>query len=209
MGKLIEQILMPPERETETDHPTDEELAGLADGRIGEEERRTILKHINDCAGCYEIFKETLIDVAKDEEIKDSSITPMATESHHRRIPFAMAASILIILLVGGGLFYQSLFKQTTPRVASLGLDAELRSILMETSDLVWESGNRTDRLAALLSDRGLKVEELKKVVLVAAYQPSKSLFGPEETLKVHFKDGVAYLEILEKENNPAGDKKD
>jgi hypothetical protein len=47
----------------------------------------------------------------------------------------------------------------------------------------------------------------LKKVVLAAAYQPAKSLFGPKEILKVRVKDGVANLEVVRKtirENSPS-----
>jgi len=216
MGRLMENILKPMDGPLRAAHPEDperhdgsdadehlsvESLARLADGCVSPEERASYARHLNRCERCYEIFKETLIDLSPSSAETSKTIRPMRWS---RRSLYSMAASILLVLLLGGGFYYRSEFPSPRVMTASLALDADLRSALSEDHSLVWE-GEKADRLAALLQERGVQVSKLEKVVLASAYEPyvTKSLFRPKETLRVRIEKGVAYLEVTQDKDKP------
>ncbi|MEW6267485.1 MAG: hypothetical protein AB1641_30805 [Thermodesulfobacteriota bacterium] len=192
MGKLMEHILKPPEGEGDQDHLTDIDLARLAEGQVTEVERRDFLAHLAGCSLCHEILKETLSDISPHLAEK-SSLT-----SRIKRFPYALAASLAVFLLLGGGLFLKTTLFTPQILTASLALDPGLKALLVESDDQVWSSRDRVDRLAGLLRDKGVKIKSLDKVVMTAPYQPSKSFIAPKEKLKVRIENGVAYLEVIE-----------
>jgi hypothetical protein len=76
-------------------------------------------------------------------------------------------------------------------------MDADLKGILLESEATHWKEGDRINRLAELLRERGVAVKELKAVELSAPYVATKDLFGPKEILHIRIEKGVAYLEVV------------
>jgi hypothetical protein len=113
---------------------------------------------------------------------------------------YALAASILLIFIIGGHLVSKYRTQQSQVISAILNLDQELKDILLEDSALQWNSVERIDRLVAALQQKGLPIETVNRVVLSKPYYQTKSLFGPKETLHIRIEDNVAYLEVKETE---------
>jgi hypothetical protein len=197
----MEHILKPADTLEVEECLAPEDLARLAEGLVEPHEREAYLRHLAHCSEDYEILKQTLIDLAEEEAEELSEPTPWIT----RRQVYALAASFLFMVLIGGGLFFKHLQKTQT-LVASVALDAKLQSLLMEDKSLTWK-GEKVNRLTALLRERGVAVKEAQKVVLLAAYRPPvvKSLFGPKEVLKIRIEDKVVYLEVVKEgtQNKP------
>ncbi|MBU2551051.1 MAG: hypothetical protein KKB20_21755 [Proteobacteria bacterium] len=192
MGSLIGHILKPGGEPAGEPHLTDQDLARLAEGRVSSGEREAFSGHLNRCERCYEIFSETLADASEDAAAK------VGVAGRLKAWQAAAAASILIALLIGGGLYYRVYQPAPQMPTASLAVDPELKALLLENEDLNWRSKDRIARLAGLLRQRGVRVKDLDKVVMVAAYQPSKSFIAPREVLRLRIENGVAYLEVIE-----------
>jgi hypothetical protein len=194
MGKWIDKSMAPPESAQPGDHIAAEDIARLAEGSVDPAEREHFLHHLNRCHRCYEILQATIRDITPAE--------PSATISAswwQRKIFYAVAASILLVLIIGGRLVFEH--GQQRPQIitATLDLDRQLKDILLENDALRWEKGPRLSRLAAVLQSKGLRFKDLKAVVLARPYYQKKSLFGPAETLHVRIENGVAYLSVEEK----------
>jgi len=189
MGRWMNRILRPAApTETEAHIPL-EDLARLAEGQVNQEERGGYIKHLNRCPACYEILEETL------KELPEEHIERPTRPVWRSRPLQALAASLVLFVLIGGGL-YRYLSAPPQVIVASLVLDNDLRSILMENDNIHWAKGPRIDRLASLLRQKGLQIKGLDRVELAAPYYSTKSLFMPKEILKVRIEKGVAYLEV-------------
>ena len=117
------------------------------------------------------------------------------------RTAYALAASIILVLLIGGPLVFKYWTQRSQVILATLDLDQELKDILLEDDALQWGKGDRINRLVAVLQQKGLRVKELKRVVLSKPYYQKKSLFGPKEILHIRIEDKVAYMEVKEMDN--------
>ena len=99
------------------------------------------------------------------------------------RMFYALAVSILLVLLIGGPLAIKHWTQRPPVIMASLDLDQGLKDILLEDDALKWEKKERLNRLLTALQQRGLEVKELNLVLLSKPYYQKKSLFGPKEVL--------------------------
>ena len=113
---------------------------------------------------------------------------------------YALAASILLVLLIAGPLAIKHWTQRPRVILASLDLDQGLKDILLEDDALKWEKKERVRRLLTALQQRGLAVKDLNLVLLSKPYYQKKSLFGPEEVLHIRIDKNVAYLEVEEKD---------
>ena len=193
MGRWINRILTPAAPSDEEAHIALEDLARLAEGRVDPEEKARYITHLNRCPDCYEILAGTLNDLSE-----ESSKRPGWLASWSGRPLYALAASLVLFFLIGGGLYYQ--YRATHPPiiVASLALDQELKNILLENDKVQWVKTARIARLAGLLRKKGVQVKTLDRVQLARPYYslPTKSLFRPKEILRIRIEKGVAYLEV-------------
>jgi len=195
MGKWLNKTLTPKDSPESQNHADIEDLARLVDGRIDSTERKRLLRHLNRCGKCYHILQETLKDGSLETSEKPDPIPWWKMKSF-----YALAASIILILIIGGQLVFKHQTQQ--PRVISavLDLNQELKDILLEDNALQWTSVERIDRLVSALQQNGLQVKNVNRVVLSKPYYQTKSLFGPKETLHIRIEDKVAYLEVKEAE---------
>lgn len=166
--------MAPAVSEQSANHPAIEDIARLAEGRVEQAEREQFLRHLNRCQRCYEILQETLIDIA--------SARPLPKVSGpwwKSKIFYALAASILLVIIIGGRLVFEH--RNQHPRIitATLDMDQELKDILLEGDTLRWEKGPRLSRLVAALHKKGLQFNDLKAAILAQPYYQKKSLFGP------------------------------
>ena len=113
---------------------------------------------------------------------------------------YALAVSIVLVLLIGGPLTIKHWSPDARIISASLDLDQALKDILLESDALKWEKKERLNRLLTALQQRGLEVKDLNLVLLAKPYYQKKSLFGPKEVLHIRIEDKVAYLEVKEKD---------
>jgi hypothetical protein len=194
MGKWIDKSMAPAGSEQLDNHLSVEDIAQLAEGRVDQAEREQFLHHLNRCPRCYEILQETLIDIAAAGTLPKVSGSRWKTKTF-----YALAASILLVLIIGGRLLLEH--RNQHPRIitATLDMDQELRDILLEGDTLRWEKGPRLSRLVAALHKKGLQFNDLKAAILAQPYYQKKSLFGPKEVLHIRIQNGVAYLEVKEK----------
>lgn len=186
MGKLIERILRPKDRE-QTSHPDPETLALMAEGGLEKAERDKVLAHLAGCPECYEIFSMTLAEVPL-ARAKTSSFT------FAPRTLMAMAATLLVCVLAA----YLAFFKGPDGRTltASLTLDGEIHSILIQTPPGELDRDSAA-AMAQILRDRGVDVAGSETVILETPYQASKSLFGPSHNLIVRVEEGVIRLKVV------------
>jgi hypothetical protein len=195
MGKWMNKIINPSAVPESEDHILIEDLARLAEGAVDAAERRHLIGHLNRCQICYQILQETLVDVSA-----DASMQPVSVPWWKTRMFYALAVSILLVLLIGGPLAIKHWIQGPPVIVASLDLDQTLKDILLEDDTLKWEKKERLNRLLAALQQRGLAVKDLNLVLLSKPYYQKKSLFGPKEVLHIRIENKVAYLEVKEKE---------
>jgi hypothetical protein len=192
MGKWMQKIINPSTEPGSEEHIEIEDLARLADGAVDNEERKRFIRHLNRCKKCYEILQETLTDASAD------SSAPSRVPWWKSKMAYALAASILVLCLIGGYLVFSYRHQRPPMIVATLNLDQELKDILMENQVLRWEKGERLNRLVAVLQNKGLPVKALDLVVLAKPYYQKKSLFGPKEVLHIRIDEKVAYLQVKE-----------
>jgi hypothetical protein len=193
MGKWINKSISPSAEPDSEDHIALEDLARLAEGAVDKAERQRFNHHLNRCQRCYEILQQTLKDMFAEESVQ------IVTSSWWKtRTAYALAASIILVLLIGGPLVFN--YWNQRPQIiwASLHLDQQLKDILLEDDTLRWEKGKRVNRLLAALQQKGLQVKELNLVVLSKPYYQKKSLFGPAEILQIRIENKVAYIEVKE-----------
>ncbi|UCD78124.1 MAG: hypothetical protein JSW26_22355 [Desulfobacterales bacterium] len=194
MAKWIKKSLTPAESMQLDDHLAIADIARLAEGGVEKAERDQFLHHLNRCQRCYEILQETLKDIAAAKTLAKVSDPWWKTKAL-----YALAASIILVIVIGGRLVFE--YRSQHPRVitASFDLDQELKDILLEDDALRWEKGPRLNRLSAVLHKKGLQFDNLTTVILAKPYYQKKSLFGPAEVIHIRIEDGVAYLEVEEK----------
>jgi hypothetical protein len=193
MGKWLNKTLRPTDSAESENHADLEDIALLAEGRLDGAERKRLLRHLNRCGQCYEILQETLKDVST-----ETSGQPAPTAWWKRKSLYALAASIILVFVIGGQLIDKFWIQQAPITSARLTLDQELKDILLEDSTLQWENVKRIERLISALHKKGLRVKQFNRVILSRPYYQTKSLFGPEETLHIRIEDDVAYLEVKE-----------
>ena len=195
MGKWTNHILKPSALADTERHIPLEDLALFTQGQVQQKKRETYIRHLNQCPVCYETLQETLADISEEEVSLPEA--PLRTSS--RGPMYALAASLLLAVLIGGGIFFSHHGSPPQVLTASLVLDAELRAVLTEDESLVWE-GERVQRLAVLLQEKGVGKRGIRKVEMASPYLASKDLskmlLGKQEVLKIRIEKGVAYLEV-------------
>lgn len=193
MGRWMNRMLTSAALPDGEAHVALENLARLAEGRVDRKERVQYLRHLNRCPDCYETLAETLHDLSRESSKRPGWLALAG------RPFYALAASLLLFVLIGGGVYYQ--YQARPPRiiVASLVLDQELKDILLENDKIQWVKAARVDRLAGLLRQKGVEIKTLDRVQLARPYYsiPTKSLFSPKEILRVRIEKGAAYLEVV------------
>ncbi len=195
MGKWINKSINPSTEPETGDHIVVEDLARLADGVVVAAERQRLIGHLNRCQRCYEILQETLKDMPA-----GTSLRPVTVPWWKTRMAFALAASIILVLIVGGPLAIKHWTQRPPVILATLNLDQALKDILLEDDALKWEKKERINRLLTALQQRGVQVKDLNLVLLSKPYYQKKSLFGPAEVLHIRIENKVAYLEVKEKD---------
>jgi hypothetical protein len=193
MGKWLHKTLTPNDPTELGPHVGLEDLACLIDGRLGGDERKDLLRHLNACGQCYRILQETMKDTQAAPSRKK---TPLFRWK--RKSVYALAASIALLVLIGGPLFYKFQSGQNLITSAELILDNDLREILLEDDTLEWSGSRRITRLMSALQKKGYHLKSFDRVVLANPYYQVKSIFGPEEILHIRIDGNVAYLEIRE-----------
>jgi hypothetical protein len=193
MGKWLNEILKPIDPAKSKHHPDLEDLALLVEGRLAGADRKSILRHLNRCEKCYDILQETLKDASA-----EGSQKPDPTVWWKRKSVYAVAASIIMIFIIGGQLVKKYRTQHAKVISAKLILDQELKDILLENNDLHWKNAERIERLVTAFHKKGLSVKQIGRVVLSKPYYQTKSLFGPKEILLIRIENNVAYLEIQE-----------
>jgi hypothetical protein len=193
MGTWINKSLEPTVSPESERHIDIEDLARLAEGNVTGVERNEFTHHINRCPRCYEILQQTLYDIGHAKAAPDAAGPWWKTKTF-----YALAASIILLFMIGAQLGYRYWIQQPRVLAARLDLDQELRDILMEDNALQWSSEPRLNRLRAALQKKGLRFKKLNLAVLTEPYYQKKSLFGPKEVLHVRIENGIAYLEVRE-----------
>lgn len=193
MGVFTKTILAPPAEPAGEPHIPPENLARFAEGSLSAAERATMLGHLNRCPTCMEIAAAAMACLPEPA----ASAQPRS----YSRMLYSLAASLLLVL-AGLGVFQWQRAHQ--PMVATLELDAALRELILEDSAATWPPGERTERLVALLKERGVEewgvdAKKIQHVAMAAPYRPSKSVFGPTEYLKVTIKGDTVRLEVVTK----------
>jgi hypothetical protein len=193
MGKWLNKTLKPTDSPESQNHADIEDLARLVEGTLDSAERKHLLDHLSRCRKCYEILQETLTDVSN-----KTSGRRTTTAWWKRKSVYALAASILIVFIIGGQLVYKFRTQHSPVVSAELSLNQELKDILLENNALHWESLDRIQRLISVLHKKGIQIKQFNRVVLSKPYYQKKSLFGPEENLHIRIEGAVAYLEVKE-----------
>ncbi len=193
MGKWLHNALKPTDIAGSGPHADMEALACLIEGKLGGDERKKLLRHLNRCGQCYEILHETMKDFNAEPSDAPNPIPWWKTRTIQ-----ALAASIALLVLIGGPLVYQFQARQSLITSVELILDQELKDIMLENDNLQWTNEKRIRRFISVLNKKGYRVKLFGRVVLSKPYYQVKSIFGPEEVLHIRIDDDVAYLDIKE-----------
>ena len=207
MGRWMQIILKPDEKypiemsegESSQDsqltgtHLSAENMAGLAANIVTPEERLNFVHHLNRCRQCSDWLADTLKTLPENELLQAAP----SRKWWSYRTANALAASIFLIILISGGLYYRDYMAPSVAVSQSIAMDNELKDLLSEDDILSWE-GEKAQRLEQILKKRGVPVKKVKRVVLASAYEPpmTKSLFVPREVLKVRIEGNLVYLEV-------------
>jgi hypothetical protein len=202
MGKRMQMIFQMEDKPADraeadrfalAEHTALEDIARLAEGSLPPDERKACLQHLNRCPYCYEILKETLTDLSH-----ELPATKAESRVWSRQTLYRLAASVVLLILVGSAVLYQ--YRRSHPEIitASLVMDSALRAALIENREGVWQ-GDKAEAIATMLRERGVSVVGLDRVAMAVPYRPSmtKSLCAPREILKVRIEKGVATLEVV------------
>jgi hypothetical protein len=204
MGKWINTLFEPmedsppSESNEQTEHIPPEDIARLAVGDVESEERRTMLYHINRCEDCWEMLEASVEAVEAEEAAVDK--TP-ARARQSRRSFLAIAASVVLCVFVGGGVYYLQVLQ--TPEIISVTLEMgpEIQDLLTRDGQLEW-TGGRVRELTGLLREKGIQTGDVDRVILARAYMPSKNirslLFGPKEKINIRIEGDTIYLDVVE-----------
>jgi hypothetical protein len=195
MGKWMNKTINPSFVPESEDHILIEDLARLAEGAVDAAERQHLIGHLNQCRRCYQILQETLKDLSAETSMQPGSLPWWRTKMF-----YALAVSVVLVLLIGGSLTIKHWTQRPPVIMASLDLDPALKDILLENDALRWEKKERVNRLLTALQQRGLEVKDLNLVLLSTPYYQKKSLFGPKEVLHIRIENKVAYLEVKERD---------
>ncbi len=185
------------------DHIEIEDLARLAEGNVSHAENERLTRHLNRCPRCYEILQETVSDLSRESSAQPASAPTRVSAPvslWKRKTFYALAASVILVFLVGSQLIVKYVFQHPQIISAAVDLDQELKDILMEDESLRWEKGPRLDRFVAALQKKGHVFKDLNLVVLARPYYQKKSLFGPKEALHIRVEGKVAFLEVKQKD---------
>lgn len=194
MGNWVKRVLGPADGQDSPDHVAAEDMARLADGAVDESERDGLIRHINRCRRCYDILRHSIDDNPFEMERNSGS-----TAGWKSRGIYALAASIILVLIISGMFVYRHWTRDAGIVSATLELDQQLIDILMEDSALQIAQSPRLDRLLGILQQRGIPVEKILLAVLSKPYYQKKDLFGPKEYLHIRIEDHVVYLEVEER----------
>jgi hypothetical protein len=134
MGKWMNKTINPSVVSEAEDHILIEDLARLAEGTVDAAERQNLIGHLNRCQRCYQTLQETLKDVSAETTLQPGSVPWWRT-----RMFSALAASILLVLLIGGPLSIKHWIQRPPVILAVLDLDQGLKDILLEDDALKWE----------------------------------------------------------------------
>ena len=216
MGKWIRKIILsereerlPPDANALGEHISIEEMAAFIDGNLGADERHHIIHHLNRCETCTELFEVSVKSPVSANEVSETFDGEDKPKNRNRsdekkraiwqlKPLYALAASILLVVMVGGNFFYQQLGKSDIIDL-SLALDSDFQTLLLENQLTQWQSPERIQKFKELLHSRGVEVKSLNSVVMASAYTQSKSFFKKEENMIIRIEKGVAYIEIVEK----------
>lgn len=193
MGKWLHKTLKPNDPSEPGPHADTEDLACLIEGTLGGDERKNLLRHLKACGQCYQVLQETMKDTQAAPSRKPAPVSRWKTKS-----VYALAASIALLMLIGGPLLYKFQTGQYLITSAELVLDYELKEILLEDDTLEWGRGKRITRLMSALQKKGYHLKSFDRVILARPYYQVKSIFGPEEILHIRIDGNVAYLEVRE-----------
>ena len=191
MGKWLHNILKPTDAAESKHHAELEDLALLVQGQLAGEKRKHVIRHLNRCGKCYEILQQTLKDIPAAKNAKPDPVIWWKRKSF-----YAVAASILLIFIIGGQLIDTYRTRPSRVISAELTLDQELKDILLENNKLLWKNAARIERLVSAFHKQGLHLKQIHRVVLSKPYYQTKSLFGPKEMLRIRIEDNVAYLDV-------------
>ena len=195
MSKL-KKILEPQGRPADN-HPSLEELAVFVDIRLENKRRNVIIEHLATCADCYDIVQQTLLDLEADK--KQTVLKLQGEKPQSRNRYYALAASLVFLLVVASGLWFKAGFNPGQPLMytASVELDTPLQDILLENDELVW-SGDKARRFLRLLQQRGVELAGAETVMVATLYDPyrSKGLVKVKEILLITVEDGVVQVVI-------------
>ena len=193
MGKWVHKALTPTDTAESDPHADPGDLASLVEGQLHGDERENLLRHLNRCGPCYEILQATMKDVQDEPSAEPAPLPWWKAKS-----VYALAASVIFLILVVGPLVYQFQTRHSLTATADLILDQELKDILLENDRLQWHSDTRIKRLISVLDRKGYALKAFNSVVLAKPYYQTKSILGPKEVLHIRIDDGVAYLEVKE-----------
>jgi len=179
MGKWVNNVIGPSVESDSADHAALEDLARLADGTVDNGEREHLVRHINRCQRCYEVLHQTLKDVNPAAGAK-TTIGPW----WKTKTAYALAASIVLIFIIGGQFAYQYFSRVPGIFTATVDLDQNLKDILLEDDALQFGKGPRLTRLLIALQRSGLSVKELNGVILKKPYYQKKVFSVPAKSCR-------------------------
>ncbi len=113
LGKLLSTKM---EEKKETTCLSDNTLSEFIENKLPFEEREKVLKHLNSCHDCFDVYKITSSTLAELKKVRKSNITRS----------LSIAASIMFVFLIG---FYYSNFYKTQPEVKEESLKFQTKRI--------------------------------------------------------------------------------
>ncbi|WP_321419114.1 zf-HC2 domain-containing protein [uncultured Desulfobacter sp.] len=176
-----------------------QEMAAFIDGRLDQAQRQKVIHHLNRCQKCSDILDMALMGQAENSQRDREDIHGEQPALGGKFKPlYSLAASILLMVMIGSGLYHYGPWNGTSPGEMSVTLfmDGRVKELLMENNNTRWESQARIKGLATLLSEHGIKAGTLKGVVMDTPYVAQKSFFAEDEEVVITIKDGIAYLEV-------------
>lgn len=190
MGFRVKTILRPTGQdrrrvsgEMPDEHPSDDTIARLVDGDLSHEELSQVLKHINCCPMCYDVYVEAL------RQNSDA-----ATRSNRKKFNFwtkyAIAASFLLCISLGA-IFY--ILHDNNHIRMNIVLDENLREEILKIGT---KQEMASQSLLSSLREHGVPVDGVHEVVMLEPYMPTKDFLDSKERLEVSIVDKVVYLKV-------------
>lgn len=176
-----------------------QEMAAFIDGRLDSAQRQKVIHHLNRCQTCSDILDMALMAQAGSNQGDKENIHGEQTVFWGKFKPFySLAASILLMVMIGSGLYHYGPWKETSSgeMPVTLFMDGRVKELLMENNNTHWGSQTRIKGLETLLSEHGIKAGTLKGVVMDTPYVAQKFFFAEDEEVVITIKDGIAYLEV-------------